>query len=207
MNQLAVIVFFSLSFHLAGAQNAFHEKVLQVGGTIGVPVYADFEIPNIENRETVFTIGFFASADFAIFKRLSFGGAIGVHRFNYTVDDYTYEINGVINTSDAELKVSSFAAYGRGLWHFYDIYEKTDQKLDLYAGIGTGFFDYKYQIETSDFQDDSYTQKGLVRPYGLVGVRYYPTTNLGIHLEAAFPADYLMVFGIAYRFEWQAINF
>lgn len=170
MLRVIVLVFLSsLSISLS-AQNEFHEKVIQINLITGAPLFSDYTEINASERTASFSVGGSLSFDFSVIKKFSLGFGFAYQKFNRTLVNHRYALNGISSVEDAELTINAFNSYSRALWHFYQLYETSAHKLDLYVGGGIGIIAYHYQSDSpssliQDFDNEDYTGA-----FGIVGV-------------------------------------
>ncbi|KAB7730469.1 hypothetical protein F5984_15110 [Rudanella paleaurantiibacter] len=94
---------------------------------------------------------------------------------------------------------SGYGAYysigGRGSYHFNEILKISEDKLDVYAGLGLIYSGWSWNESFAGFRG-SYGGVGLG---GHVGARYFFKPNLGAFAEAGFGVAPLQV-GLSFKF-------
>ena len=103
---------------------------------------------------------------------LGFGGSL---EFGISDDISVGPIVGYSGTSDFGTTFSVFTIGGRGSYHFNKLLGMTDDKLDLYGGLGLGYHSISYG-------GSSIYGSGITF-LGHLGGRYYLSKNLGIFAE------------------------
>lgn len=153
-----------------------------------------------------FTPGLLVSADLGVFSFLSVGVSFTAQRHILSVSDYSYQ-NGAGNmvTENATLNMLIGGGQLRVLIHPRSIVN--DDNLDFYYGIHGSVRFYKTTTTSSDpnFYAPSSDLKTIF--CGVIGVRYFLTTQLGLFAEGALPGPYTLSVGLTMRIGPDPIDF
>jgi hypothetical protein len=89
--------------------------------------------------------------------------------------------------------------YFRLLLHSLNLFDDTDEAVDAYWGMQQS----GSLIKTSNNSQDPNFPEGSEFipqfPSLVAGIRYFPTSNFGIHIEVAIPATYTVSAGIVFK--------
>lgn len=127
-------------------------------------------------------IAFGGSADFGVAPNITVGGQIAYRSFNYGYLGYNDKINYLY-----------FAA--RGSYHFNELLNISNDKLDVYAGLGIGYESVTY----SDSFGTGFNAfgSGIYVPVHLGG-RYFFSDNVGGFAELGSGVSPLML-GVTFK--------
>ena len=181
------------------AQNKFGQVTLDAAPTWNA--WRGIHRFPFRNYETNFdfTVGLNASADWAMFRRMSLGVGFSTHNHTLNISDYSWSDANGTYTEDVIQRISSNSLNARVLFHPLKIYEKYSGKLDFYFGGQQSFFWINTSNNSNDpnFYKSDETMEKI--PMLVAGIRYYPLENLGLHLEACLPGVYTFACGLSYR--------
>ena len=167
---LAFALFTVIQFG-AFAQNAAREKYLNAG--IGVGAFTAGGIP----------IG--VSLEVGIKENISVGGFLDYARYGYKFGGYKWRYN--------------FIYFGaRGSYHFGDLLQLANEKLDPYAGVSLGIRTASYSDNDGAGTFNSPYSSGVIT--GLhAGAHYYLNNNLGGFAEVGYGVAALRL-GVTLKF-------
>jgi hypothetical protein len=168
---ILALTFFALSNFSVQGQNASREKYLNAG--IGVGAFTAGGIP----------IG--VSLEVGIKDNISVGGFFDYARYGYNFGGYKWRYN--------------FLYFGaRGSYHFGDLLQLTNEKLDPYAGVSLGVRTASYSDNDGAGSFNSPYSSGVIT--GLhAGAHYYLNDNLGGFAEVGYGVAALRL-GITLKF-------
>ena len=126
-------------------------------------------------------IAFGGSADFGVAPNITVGGQIAYRSFNY----------GYLGNND-KINYLYFAA--RGSYHFNQLLNLSNDKVDLYAGIGLGYESASY---SNSIYSGSSFGSGIFVPVHLGG-RYFFSENVGAFAELGSGVAPLML-GVTFK--------
>ncbi len=155
--QLAFFLFLvaSLGFHSLQAQYKKGDNLLNLG--IGVNSYYGGGIP----------IGI--SFEHGFSAKISFGASLDYFSYNY----------GTIYGTDYRFKAIYFGA--RGSYHFSELLNLREEKVDLYGGLSLGFRSFSWDGQAYSNVDNTYGNGLFLGVHA--GARYYFSPGFGAFLE------------------------
>lgn len=182
------------------SQNKFGEWTISAGATQSIWRWYH-KIPFREyETDWKFTVGTQLNVDWGVLRRFSLGAGSVYHVHHFTVEDYSYQLNGQTYYESPTQTVRAFGIYYRAMIHMLSIYENTSEEVDVYWGFGQQFMTYNTSNNSSD--SNFYTDSESSPEYyaAMAGVRYYPTDWFGFYGEVAVPGPYSIAIGASFRF-------
>ena len=120
-------------------------------------------------------IGLNAAADFGVTKNITAGAAVGYRSYG-SVASYSYH---------------SFDIGARGSYHFNELLNLANDKVDLYAGLGISYFSFSY--------GGAFDSYGTVYVPIHLGGRYFFSDNIGAFAELGSSLATLKL-GVTFKF-------
>ena len=135
--------------------------------------------------------------EYGVLDKLGVGLNVNFNTFGHEFDYETYDNNfdPITYTYSEKITAVNFIVHVKGHW-------VTNDKLDLYSGIGFGYSIWNY---TSDSNDPYYNFDSFSSPIVVgiditgIGLRYYFTDNIGAYAEVGY-AKSIMQVGVAAKF-------
>jgi len=194
MKSLYILLIIILNSLCSTAQQkfAFHKRtsVITLGYGVG-NIWKQFLEEGISSPESysVSSSGPIAfTYEYGFFNRISAGFIVG-----YSLLKGKFTSNQV----PFEDRLTCFSLLARANYHFLP-----RKKLDLYAGGGLGYYNFKYQAK--DGTGAPFTLNNRIPgTFGYsvqVGIRYYFSNNIGAYAELGYLGGSLAQFGIAFSF-------
>ena len=152
------------------------------------------------NNKFKFTVGTQASVDWAFLRALSFGLGFNTHKHILEIKDYQYTLNNQTIIENPTYVVQANSVHFRALFHFKEIYDDTDEQLDVYFGLSQSYIWWNSRHTSKDPLFPSFNDNLSEIPAIIGGIRYFPLENFGIYAEASIPGTYSLALGVTARF-------
>ncbi|MGV6860866.1 MAG: hypothetical protein ACWA41_03790 [Putridiphycobacter sp.] len=197
---ITIWLFLSLTSAVFG-QNQFSQITFTGGGTYNF-LREVYKIPfKGYEKSFKFTVGQQFNIDAALLRRFSVGGGFTHQKQALTIQNYQFYDGPAIVTETPTLTTHVYSAYFRLLIHILETYKNTNEKFDLYWGVGPNF---TVITATNNSLDPNFYRppSGFIPFFnGVGGVRFYPTEQFGFYIEGSFPVAYTIAAGVTYRTE------
>jgi hypothetical protein len=146
-----------------------------------------------------FTLGQQLHLDYTVLRRVSFGLGYTHHKHVLYVKDYQYFSGPAIITENPTYIANINSVYFRFLLHHLNLFDDTDKEIDAYWGVQQSITWISSFDNSNDpnFPDNSGYLPQI--PSLVVGIRYFPIPQFGIHIEAAIPATYTIAAGVVFK--------
>lgn len=146
-----------------------------------------------------FTVGLNASFDWGVLRQLSIGAGFSTHNHILQIEDYTWTDQNTTTTENVTQQIRSSAFNLRGLFHPLAIFEESDEKFDVYFGVQHSIFQLQTSNTSADPNFPEYELSLQQLPVLIGGARYFPTKNIGMHVELSIPGVYTVSAGLSIR--------
>lgn len=130
-------------------------------------------------------IPFGASFEVGITDAISVGG-----NFDYLSSDF--------GNAFGDFKFTALYFGARGSYHFNELFEIENEKIDVYAGATVGYRSFSWDDDFNDSLGDDYDSALFVGIYA--GARYYFTDSIGAFLEVGDIGSTNARLGVTFKF-------
>ena len=181
------------------SQNQYGQFTVSAGASYSA-LRGVHKLPFIKyEKDFDFTVGQQFHFDVAVIRRFSFGIGYTHQKHVLNIHDYEYFKGPAIITENPIQTTNVHAFYLRAIVHHHNLYEDSDEMFDLYAGAQQNFMFFGSKNNSLDPNFPQIPGVSITIPSFVVGLRYFPIDQFGIHIEGSIPGAYTVSFGLVFR--------